>query len=418
MNNEKIAILGLGYVGLPLAIAFADHYPVIGFDIDNQKVEQLRLTHQSVRLRLSTQVSSLVNATVYIVTVPTPIYIDNRPDLRPLISATELIAAVLKQGDLVIYESTVYPGTTEEICIPLLEQQSGLRVGQDFKVGYSPERINPADDTHTLTTIPKIVSGTDAIALQRVEQLYQSILLADVHPVSSIKVAEAAKVIENAQRDINIAFMNELSVAFHHMNIDTTEVLAAAATKWNFIPFSPGLVGGHCIGVDPYYFIYKAGQLGYPSPLLSAGRKINEGMGQFIVQQVIKRLITENNQLPIKRIGVLGITFKENCPDIRNSRVVDIIRGLEEYQIEVIVHDPIADLAEVEEQYDIKLSTQHALVNLDACIVAVCHKTFTEMFSPSDFKQALCTGRHTIFDLKAAFNKRQLVENGLFVWRL
>lgn len=427
--KETIGIIGLGYVGLPLAVEFAKHFEVVGYDINQEKVnaylDQIDVTQEvgeqallETAATLTSEDEMLATCTTYIVTVPTPINTDKTPNLDPIIQATKKIGRVLEPGNLVIFESTVYPGTTEEICVPILEEESGLKFHSDFQVGYSPERINPGDKIHTLTTIQKIVSGSDAEALERIDALYQTIIEAGTYRAPSIKVAEAAKVIENAQRDINIAFVNELSMVFERMAIDTQEVLAAARTKWNFLPFTPGLVGGHCIGVDPYYFIYKAEQLGYHSRIISGGRAVNDSMGEFVTQKVIKDLVRQKRVSTSIRVGILGATFKENCSDVRNSKVFDIVSSLVDYDIDVLVHDPEANVQDVSLYYHHSLVTRDQLHDLDAIIIAVGHDVFKKHYSLIDLKSMLKPEATTLYDLKAIYPKEQAVALGLDVWSL
>jgi UDP-N-acetyl-D-galactosamine dehydrogenase len=389
--SETIAILGLGYVGLPVALAFARKFPgTVGFDVDVAKVKELargfdrngevsKEVLESSKLVISSELQDLAKATFFVVAVPTPVDENNVPDLRPVIRASESVAKVLKKGDVVVYESTVYPGVTEEVCGPVLAKLSGLQQGKDFKLGYSPERINPGDTEHTLERITKVVSGEDVATLERVASAYGAIVDAGVHRAPSIKVAEAAKVIENTQRDINIALMNELSMIFDRMGIRTADVLAAAGTKWNFLKFRPGLVGGHCIGVDPYYLTTKAQQLGYQPEVILAGRRVNDNMGRYIAQRLVKLLVNADRPVRGARVGVLGLTFKENVTDIRNSKVPDIIRELSEFGIEAIVHDPIASAPETKHEYGIDLSPWSELRDLDALIVAVAHDEYLAM---------------------------------------
>jgi UDP-N-acetyl-D-glucosamine/UDP-N-acetyl-D-galactosamine dehydrogenase len=392
-SHLQIAVLGLGYVGLPLAIALSKaHGKLLGFDINESRIAALRQgfdhtgeidkpTLENSLLTYSTHKPDLANANFYIVTVPTPIDEHNNPDLTPLRKASETIAPYLKKGDVVVYESTVYPGVTEDFCGPILERGSGLKCGVDFTLGYSPERINPGDKLHTVEKITKVVAGQNAATLERIAFVYESAITAGIHRAPSIRVAEAAKVIENTQRDVNIALMNELALIFDRMNLRTHDVLEAARTKWNFLPFSPGLVGGHCIGVDPYYLTQKAQQLGYHPEVILAGRRLNDGMGQFIAQKTIKLMIAAG--LPIKgaRVGVLGLTFKENVPDLRNSRVPDIIRELEDFGVEVLVHDPIASTTEAMHEYRVELQDFEKLTNLDAIILAVAHQSYQQASS-------------------------------------
>lgn len=396
MQNEApaaefatLAVIGLGYVGLPLAVAFAAHFPVIGFDIDverlatltagvdpNGEVEAAALASVVDRLQFSADPAPLAAARVFIVTVPTPVDEANRPDLGPLQAASRTVAGVLKPGDLVIYESTVYPGTTEEICVPLLEQGSGLCCNVDFEVGYSPERINPGDRVHTLSTICKVTSGSSPRAADRVASLYRRVVAAGVHEAPSIRVAEAAKVIENTQRDVNIALMNELAMIFAKMGIDTGEVLAAARSKWNFLPFQPGLVGGHCIGVDPYYLTYKATTVGYHPELILAARRINQRMGTYVAHELMRLMAVHRLSIVDARILVLGITFKEDCPDLRNTRVLDIVRELAACNARVEVHDPVAHAADCQQQTGIVLCERPMIENYDAVVLAVPHAAF------------------------------------------
>ncbi|MDP2283768.1 MAG: nucleotide sugar dehydrogenase [Pseudohongiella sp.] len=391
MENTKLAIIGLGYVGLPLCVEFARRYPTVGFDISTRRVEELIRGHDRTLevdetdlaavcakqgLKFSTALSDIADCNIYIVTVPTPVDKNNRPDMRPLLGASDTIGKVLKKGDIVIYESTVYPGATEEDCVPVLERVSGLTFNVDFFCGYSPERINPGDKTHTVTQIKKVTSGSTPEIGQRVNALYASIIKAGTHLAPSIKVAEAAKVIENAQRDINIAFVNELAMIFNRMGIRTADVLEAAATKWNFLPFKPGLVGGHCIGVDPYYLTQKAQELGYNPEIILAGRRLNDEMGIYVANQVVKLMIRKGQRVEGARVLVLGITFKENCPDIRNSRVIDVIRELADFGCVVDVYDPWADAQEVHEEYDIAMlpsDQEPPICDYQAVILAVAH---------------------------------------------
>lgn len=406
-STDKIAIVGLGYVGLPLAVEFAKHYPVAGFDINPERVGQLKKGYDStcetdesqlkrlLRARnplkenktatglfITDKIQEISFANRYIITVPTPVDTHNRPQLTPLLNATESVGRVIKKGDIIIYESTVYPGATEEDCIPVLERTSGLVYNKDFFVGYSPERINPGDKKHTVTTIRKVTSGSTDNTAESIDRLYRSIITAGTHKAPSIKVAEAAKVIENAQRDINIAFMNELSRIFNRLNIETHDVLEAACTKWNFLPFYPGLVGGHCIGVDPYYLAHKAQEIGYHPEIILAGRRLNDNMGAWIASQVVKLLIRKGFQVQHARVLVLGITFKENCPDIRNSKVIDVIKELEEYGCNVEIADPKASAKEVKDIYEHSLITdlqQIASKHYEAIVAAVSHKEFMSL---------------------------------------
>jgi len=388
---DKIAIIGLGYVGLPLAVEFAKKYPVVGFDIYQTRIDELKngydrtleLTEAEVKeaiahkMEFSTNLETLHDCTIFIVTVPTPIDKNKRPDLTPLIKASETVGKVLKKGDIVIYESTVYPGATEEDCVPALEKFSGLTFNVDFFCGYSPERINPGDKTHTVTKILKVTSGSTPEVAEKVDALYRSIITAGTHKASSIKVAEAAKVIENSQRDINIAFINELSIIFSRLGIDTQEVLEAAGTKWNFLPFRPGLVGGHCIGVDPYYLTHKAQEVGYNSEIILAGRRLNDNMGIYVANQVIKLMIKKGHKIEGSKVLILGITFKENCPDIRNSRIIDVIKELQEFGVQIAIYDPWADAKEVKHEYNLELMKELPALNAyDALVLAVAHQEF------------------------------------------
>ena len=414
MIKMKISIIGLGYVGLPLALEFSKKYQVVGFDINKQRIEQLKNGIDKTKERTSVEIQKVLNkdsignglfltnnvdfiknSNIYIVTVPTPITFAKTPDLNPLISASEMIGEVLVKGDIVIYESTVYPGCTEEVCVPILEDASGLVFNKDFFCGYSPERINPGDKLNTLTKIKKVTSGSNATIARKVDELYKSIIKAGTHLASSIKVAEASKVIENAQRDVNISFVNELALIFDRIGIDTNEVLEAAATKWNFLHYKPGLVGGHCISVDPYYLAYKAEELGYHPAVLLSGRRVNDQMGKFVGAKVIKLMIKRGFVIKNSNILLLGITFKENCPDIRNSKIIDIHTELLSFGANVDVYDPIAEKDEVIAQFDINLIEDLKSVDYDAVIFAVAHDNFL-----SEEFQELVTDKRIIFDLK------------------
>jgi UDP-N-acetyl-D-galactosamine dehydrogenase len=424
-----IAIIGLGYVGLPLAAEFGKQRAVIGFDINAERIAELKAGHDRTRelthkelaaasqLVFSNDLDVLRQATTFIVTVPTPVDSSNRPDLTPLVKASETVGRVLKKGDIVIYESTVYPGATEEECVPVLERVSGLKYNTDFFCGYSPERIVPGDKVNTLTTIMKITSGSTPETADTVNALYASIVKAGTHKASSIRVAEAAKVIENTQRDLNIALMNELSVLFERLGIDTLEVLEAAGTKWNFLPFRPGLVGGHCIGVDPYYLTHKAEQVGYHPQVILAGRRINDNMARYVARNVIRLMLANGQDVPRCRIGVLGVTFKENCPDIRNSKVVDLIRELEEWGANVVVADPWADTAELNHEYGLSLGVVSVEEPVDALIVAVGHNEYRSL-SPTELK-ALTRSEVPVFaDVKSLFDRHALVDAGFTLFRL
>ena len=411
LAKRKIAVIGLGYVGLPLAVAFGRKYPVIGFDINRKRIEQLRqgidVTDEvsaeemqaSAGLSYTDDTEAIREATVYIVTVPTPIDQYKKPDLSPLFSASQTVAQVLKPSDIVIYESTVYPGCTEEDCVPLLEKHSGLTFNQDFFVGYSPERINPGDKEHRVETIKKVTSGSTHEIAETIDQLYRSIITAGTHKASSIRVAEAAKVIENAQRDINIAFANELALIFDKMNIDTHEVLEAAGTKWNFLPFRPGLVGGHCIGVDPFYLTYKAESIGYHPEVILSGRRINDNMGIFVANKLVKLLSQKGSAIYGAKVLVLGITFKENCPDIRNSRVIDIVRELESFGIQVQVYDPLANQEAVQQEYGLTLLEAPG-AHYDGVVLAVGHDAFRQLEW-----SALKNKNTAVYDVKSFLDK-------------
>lgn len=412
-------MIGLGYVGLPLAVEFAKHYPVIGFDINQERISEINKGHdstlevedenlQSVLLKdkptenglyLTHKLEDIRDCNVYIVTVPTPVDKNNRPDLTPLVKASESIGKVIKKGDIVIYESTVYPGCTEEDCVPVIEQTSGMRMNNDFYAGYSPERINPGDKEHTVTTIHKITSGSTPEIAEVVDQLYKKVIKAGTHKAPSIKVAETAKVIENSQRDINIAFVNELARICAHMNLDTRAVLDAAGTKWNFLKFSPGLVGGHCIGVDPYYMAQKAQEVGYHPEIILAGRRMNDGMGAWIASQVVKLMIRKDVTIKNSHVLVLGITFKENCPDIRNTKVVDVVKELEQFGCDVDIYDPWANAAEVEHEYGMKTITSYDISNYNAIVLAVAHNEFKSL----DFSKR--NGNTVLYDIKSILPK-------------
>ena len=410
VENTKLAVIGLGYVGLPLAVEFGKQQPVVGFDISATRIDALNAGHDTTlevsdedlsaakNLRFSSELEDIKHCNVYIVTVPTPIDAHKRPDLTALISASEAIGRVLDRGDVVIYESTVYPGATEEDCVPALERVSGLRFNEDFFVGYSPERINPGDKEHRLTTITKITSGSTPAVADFVDELYGAIIVAGTHKASSIRIAEAAKVIENTQRDLNIALINELAIIFNRMGIDTEEVLKAAGTKWNFLPFRPGLVGGHCIGVDPYYLTYKAEAIGYHPQIILSGRRLNDGMGAYVAEQMIKALLKKRIQVQDARILVMGLAFKENCPDLRNTRVVDIITELQDYGIHVDVHDPWVDASEAEQEYGINLIPHPEAEKYDGVILAVAHDEFAAI--GGDGIRKLGRENHVLFDLK------------------
>jgi UDP-N-acetyl-D-galactosamine dehydrogenase len=422
----QIVVTGLGYVGLPLALAFSKsgRHSVIGFDIDNERVSRLKneikenivFTSNLANTLANTFVSSTENPVFHIIAVPTPVDEYHQPDLTALLSASKSVAQVLKKSDIVVYESTVYPGCTEEECIPLLEQISKLKCGKDFKVGYSPERINPGDNTHTLEKVKKVVSGCDSEALEQIASVYETIIEAGIHKTSSIKIAEAAKIIENTQRDVNIALMNELSIIFGRMGINTYEVLEAAATKWNFISFSPGLVGGHCIGVDPYYLMHKAKELKYHPQIIDAGRYINDSMGGYVGKKIVKALIAEDIKISEAKILVQGITFKENVSDIRNSKVIDLIKELKDYNVEVDVVDELADRNEVKKMYEITLADKPQPL-YDAVVLAVPHEIYQKQ--TVEKITSFCKNKLFFFDLKGVFRKEiEKIEHDKFYWTL
>ena len=428
-REEKISLVGLGYVGMPIAVAFAKKVDVIGFDTNSAKIELYKNgidpTNEvgndviaNTTVQFTCDETELRKAKFHIVAVPTPVNDDHTPDLTPVEGASRIVGRNLTRGSIVVYESTVYPGVTEEICVPILEKESGMKCGVDFKVGYSPERINPGDKVHRLETIIKIVSGMDEETLDTVAKVYELVVEAGVHRAGSIKVAEAAKVIENSQRDINIAFMNELSIIFNKMGIDTRSVLEAAGTKWNFLKFVPGLVGGHCIGVDPYYLTYKAEQLGYHSQIILAGRRINDDMGKYVAENVVKKLIAAD--IPVKgaKIAILGFTFKENCPDTRNTKVIDIYRELQEYGITPVVADPAADAAEAKRLYGIEFADVTDVKDMDAVILAVSHEQFKGL-SVADFDRFYNgTRKKVLIDVKAMLDKPSFENAGYTYWRL
>jgi UDP-N-acetyl-D-glucosamine/UDP-N-acetyl-D-galactosamine dehydrogenase len=411
---HMIGIIGLGYVGLPLAVEFGKRYEVVGFDINEARIAELNKgidrtrevsqqeLAQASKVRYTSDIEDLRQVNTYIITVPTPIDKFKKPDLRPLLKASQTVGKVLSKGDIVIYESTVYPGCTEEDCVPVLEKESGLVFNKDFYCGYSPERINPGDKVHRLPTIKKVTSGSTPEVAQKIDALYNSIIEAGTHMASSIRVAEAAKVIENSQRDVNIAFVNELALIFDRMGIDTLEVLEAAGTKWNFLPFRPGLVGGHCIGVDPYYLTYKAESLGYHSEVILSGRRINDNMGMFVANKVVKLLARSGNRIKDARVLVMGITFKENCPDIRNSRVIDIIRELEDFGVNIEVYDPLADAQEVRQEYGLELISEINGI-YDGIVFAVPHEEF-ETLDWQQFKSE----KTVVYDVKGLLSKESV----------
>jgi UDP-N-acetyl-D-galactosamine dehydrogenase len=428
LDNSTIAIIGLGYVGLPLAVEFGKKRVVIGFDISVKRISELEsgldhtleitseeLTHAK-QLSFTSDIAKLKAAQVFIVTVPTPIDSANRPDLTPLIKASEIVGESLKKGDVVIYESTVYPGCTEEVCVPVLEKHSGLKFNRDFYCGYSPERINPGDKINTLTKIKKITSGSTPEVADAVDALYASIISAGTYKASNIKVAEAAKVIENTQRDLNIALVNELSVLFNRLDIDTIEVLEAAGTKWNFLPFRPGMVGGHCIGVDPYYLTHKAEEVGYHPQIIAAGRRMNDNMARYAARNVIRLMLRNGIDVAKSKVGVMGITFKENCPDIRNSKVVDLIKEFEAWGVSVVVVDPYADAEEVMDEYGLKLSAMEDLQGVDSLVVAVGHKAYRDM-TLAELKKMLKSDKPVLADLKALYDRHEASALGLTLFR-
>lgn len=424
----KIAVIGLGYVGLPLAVEFGKKFETFGFDLSAEKVaayrdyfdptgevssEDLRAANQ---LSCHTDPAVIREADFIVVAVPTPVDDAHQPDLTPLIKSSETVGRHIKVGAIVVYESTVYPGATEEVCIPIIERESGLKWKKDFFVGYSPERINPGDKERTVTKIVKVVSGDTPETLDAVKNVYGAVISAGVYPASSIKVAEAAKVIENTQRDLNIALMNELAVIFAKMGIDTLEVLEAAGSKWNFLPFRPGLVGGHCIGVDPYYLTHKAEMLGYQPQVILAGRRINDSMGKYVAEQVVKKMIAADVQVKRAKVIVLGLTFKENCPDLRNSKVIDVVRELQSYGVEVLIHDPLADFSEAEHEYGVTLTTWGDLPKADAIVAAVSHQAYTEM-GIQGLMQKLRHGG-VFADVKSVYSPVAISAAGAHLWRL
>lgn len=430
-KKEKISVVGLGYVGMPIAVAFARKINVIGFDVNDKKIEMYKsgvdptnevgsTLLQQTTVEFTNDESKLKEAKFHIIAVPTPINLDKTPDLSPVENASITVGRNLTKGSIVVYESTVFPGVTEDVCLPILERESGLKCGIDFKIGYSPERINPGDKVHRLENIIKIVSGIDTESLDVIAKVYELVIEAGVHKASSIKVAEAAKVVENSQRDINIAFMNELAMVFDRMDVDTNEVLAAMNTKWNALKFTPGLVGGHCIGVDPYYFLYEAERLGYHSQIILSGRKINDGMGKFISDAIIKKLILTNKVVTNSKVVILGITFKENTPDSRNSKVIDIIESLKEYGITPVIVDPVANVEEVKREYGIDIVDINNIENADCLVLAVAHDCFKEVSLKEldslfgDYQ----AHEKIIVDVKNFFNKKEILDLKYSYWRL
>ena len=430
-GQQSLSLIGLGYVGMPIAVAFARKIKVIGFDCNEKKIGLYRAgidpTNEvgndviaASTVEFTADETKLREAKFHIVAVPTPVNDDHTPDLSPLEGASTILGRNLTKGSIVVYESTVYPGVTEDVCVPILEKVSGLKCGVDFKVGYSPERINPGDKLHRLETITKIVSGMDEETLDIVAKVYELVVEAGVHRAESIKVAEAAKVIENSQRDINIAFMNELSIIFNKMGIDTLSVLKAAGTKWNFLPFRPGLVGGHCIGVDPYYLTYKAEQLGYHSQIILSGRRINDDMGAYVAQQLVKKLIGTDVPVKSAKVAILGLTFKENCPDTRNTKVIDIVKELNEYGITPVIADPCADADEAKREYGIELVDAETIREMDAVILAVAHDAFQnlDVDAMSRFYKAGNNDKKVLVDVKGILDRKAFEDAGYLYWRL
>lgn len=427
-GEEKLALVGLGYVGMPIAVAFSKKVDVIGFDLNDKKIQLYKDGVDPTKevgddaiakctVDFTSDAARLRESKFIIVAVPTPVNDDHTPDLTPVEGASKLVGQNLTKGSIIVFESTVYPGVTEEICVPIMEKESGLKCGVDFKVGYSPERINPGDKVHRLETITKIVSGMDEETLNTVAQVYELVVEAGVYRAESIKVAEAAKVIENSQRDINIAFMNELSIVFNKMGIDTQAVLKAAGTKWNFLNFYPGLVGGHCIGVDPYYLTYKAEMLGYHSQIILAGRRINDDMGKYIAENCVKNLIVAGKHIKSAKVAILGFTFKENCPDTRNTKVIDIVKELREYGIEPLIADPEADADEAERLYGVRFTDMSRITNMDAVILAVAHREFADL-KQSDIDGLYGEGRRVLLDIKGLLNRKEYEDVGYSYWRL
>ncbi|MBQ3128913.1 MAG: nucleotide sugar dehydrogenase [Clostridia bacterium] len=426
-REEKISLVGLGYVGMPIAVAFAKKVDVIGYDLNAKKIELYKSGIDPTRevgdeaiknttVEFTADETQLKNAKFHIVAVPTPVNDDHTPDLSPVEGASRILGRNLTKGSVVVFESTVYPGVTEDVCVPILEKESGLKCGEDFKIGYSPERINPGDKVHRLETIKKIVSGMDEETLDVVAKVYELVVDAGVHRAETIKVAEAAKVIENSQRDINIAFMNELSIIFNKMGIDTQAVLRAAGTKWNFLKFFPGLVGGHCIGVDPYYLTYKAEMLGYHSQVILAGRRINDDMGRYVAENVVKNLIAADKQVKNARVAILGFTFKENCPDTRNTRVIDIINELKEYGISPVIADPQADAEEALAIYGIEFADMSEIKDMDAVVLAVAHEEFKDI--TIDDMNSMISGNKVLLDIKGILDRKEYEDAGYIYWRL
>ena len=428
-REEKISLIGLGYVGMPIAVSFSKKADVIGFDLNKTKIELYKAgidptkevgdeAIKACSVDFTADPERLREAKFHIVAVPTPVNADHTPDLTPVEGASRILGKHLTKGSIVVYESTVYPGVTEDICVPILEAESGLKCGVDFKIGYSPERINPGDKVHRLETIVKIVSGMDEETLDEVAKVYELVVEAGVHRAESIKVAEAAKVIENSQRDINIAFMNELSIIFNKMGIDTKAVLEAAGTKWNFLKFFPGLVGGHCIGVDPYYLTYKAEQLGYHSQIILSGRRINDDMGKYVVENLVKKLIAADVSVKGAKVAILGFTFKENCPDTRNTRIIDIVNELKEYGITPVIADPEADKAEAKHEYGIDFVDMDSINGMDAVVLAVAHEQFKSLSLTEINKLYGENHPKVLLDLKGLLNRKEFENAGYIYWRL
>ena len=427
-REEKISLVGLGYVGMPIAVAFAKKVDVIGYDLNSKKIETYKAgidptnevgdeVIKATTVEFTSDEAKLKEAKFHIVAVPTPVNDDHTPDLTPVEGASRIVGRNLTEGSIVVYESTVYPGVTEDVCIPILEKESGLKCGVDFKVGYSPERINPGDKVHRLETIVKIVSGMDEESLDEIAKVYELVVEAGVHRASCIKVAEAAKVIENSQRDINIAFMNELSIIFNKMGIDTKSVLEAAGTKWNFLKFFPGLVGGHCIGVDPYYLTYKAEMLGYHSQIILAGRRINDDMGKYVAENIVKSLISADKAVKNAKVAILGFTFKENCPDTRNTRIIDIVNELKEYGITPVIADPEADVEEAKHLYGVEFVDMNTIADMDAVVLAVAHDSFKDV-SMTDMDKFYAEGKKVLLDLKGLLNREEYEQADYIYWRL
>ncbi len=427
-GEEKISLIGLGYVGMPIAVAFAKKVKVVGYDLNQAKIELYQsgidptneVGNDAIKnstVEFTADETKLREAKFHIVAVPTPVYDDHTPDLTPVEGASRILGRNLVKGSIVVFESTVYPGVTEDVCVPILEKESGLKCGVDFKIGYSPERINPGDKVHRLETITKIVSGMDEETLDIVAKVYELVVEAGVHRATSIKVAEAAKVIENSQRDINIAFMNELSIIFNKIGIDTKSVLEAAGTKWNFLKFYPGLVGGHCIGVDPYYLTYKAEQLGYHSQVILAGRRINDDMGKYVAENVVKSLIKSEKPVKNAKVAILGFTFKENCPDTRNTKIFDIVKELREYGIEPTIADPTADAAEAKRLYGVQFVDMATIRGMDAVVLAVAHNEFAH-FAMADMDKLYGEGKKVLLDIKGLLDRNAYEKAGYLYWRL